>query len=151
MIFDILPNSDRYLALHKGFDAAFAFLKRPDLKTLAAGKYPIDGERAYAMVARDPGRTKDEAQLEIHEKYIDIQMVLAGCDEMGWRSQSLCRQPAMPYDGAEDIGFFADPPVAWLPVTAGMFVVFFPEDAHLPLIGSGLIHKVVVKIATNYR
>jgi beta-galactosidase beta subunit len=32
-----------------------------------------------------------------------------------------------------------------------MFVVFFPEDAHLPLIGSGLIHKVVVKIATDYR
>jgi len=151
MIFDILPNSHRYLAMHQGFDAAFAFLRRPDLKTLATDKYPIDGERIYAMVAQDPGRNKDEAQLEVHEKYIDIQMVLAGCDEMGWSPRSLCRQPAIPYNGAEDIGFFADPPAAWLPVTAGMFVVFFPEDAHLPLIGSGLIHKVVVKIATDYR
>jgi len=83
MIFDILPNSHRYLAMHQGFDAAFAFLRRPDLKTLATDKYPIDGERIYAMVAHDPGRNKDEAQLEVHEKYIDIQMLLAGCARIG--------------------------------------------------------------------
>ena len=37
----------------------------------------------------------------------------------------------------------------WLPVASGMFVVFFPEDAHLPLISPGLIHKVVVKVAVG--
>jgi beta-galactosidase beta subunit len=45
--------------------------------------------------------------------------------------------------------FFTDPPEAWLPVHNGTFAIFFPEDAHLPLISPGQIHKVVVKVAVN--
>jgi YhcH/YjgK/YiaL family protein len=149
MIYDIIEKSERYATLHDGFAKAFAFLKRSDLRELAADKYAIDGDRVFAMVARDQGRDMDEAQLEVHEKYIDIQMVLDGLDGMGWRPKDLCRQPAGPYDPEEDIGFYADPPAAWLPVGPGMFVIFFPEDAHLPLISSGLIHKVVVKVAVG--
>lgn len=149
MIYDILENSDRYAALHEGFAEAFAFLRRLDLRELAVDRYAIDGDRIFAMVARDQGRDMDEAQLEVHEKYIDIQMVLDGIDGMGWRAKSLCRQPVGPYDPDGDIRFYADPPAAWLPVASGMFVVFFPEDAHLPLVSSGLIHKVVVKVAVG--
>jgi biofilm protein TabA len=150
MIFDILENSDRYLALHAGFAKAFAFLRRPDLRELAVDKYVIDGDRVFALVARDQGRGKNEALLEVHAKYIDIQMVLGETDEMGWRPKSHCRQPAGPYDPTGDIGFFADAPAAWLPVRPGMFAIFFPEDAHLPLISTGLIHKVVVKVAVSF-
>jgi len=129
MIYDILENSDRYAALHEDFAEAFAFLWRPDLRELPVDKYVIDGDRIFAMVARDQGRDMDEAQLEVHEKYVDIQMVLEGIDGMGWRPKALCRQPAGPYDPDEDIRFYADPPAAWLSVAPGMFAVFFPEDA----------------------
>ncbi len=149
MIYDILENSNRYVTLHDGFAEAFAFLRRPDLRELAVDTYAIDGDRIFAMVARDQGRDMDEAQLEAHEKYIDIQLVLDGLDGMGWRPKVLCRQPAGPYDPDEDIRFYADPPAAWLPVSPGMFAVFFPEDAHLPLVSSSLIHKIVVKVAVG--
>ncbi len=149
MIYDILDNSDRYVALHDGFAEAFAFLRRPDLRELAVDRYVIDGDRIFAMVAREPGRDMDEAQLEAHQKYVDIQMVLEGIDGMGWRPRSLCKQPVGPYDSDEDIRFYADPPAAWLPVAPGMFAVFFPEDAHLPLISPGVIHKVVIKVAVG--
>ena len=149
MIFDILDSSERYVSLHDGFAKAFAFLRRPDLQGLAIGTHAIDGDRVFAIVAKDQGRGKDEAQLEVHGRYIDIQMVLAGTDEMAWRPKDLCRQPAGEFDSEGDIGFFADLPVAWLPVEPGMFAVFFPEDAHLPLISPGVIHKVVVKVAVN--
>jgi biofilm protein TabA len=149
MIYDIFDNFDRYAGLQDGFAKAFAFLRRPDLLELAVGRYAIDGERVFAIVAKDQGRGKDEAQLEVHGRYIDIQMVLAGTDEMGWRPKTHCRQPVGEYDPDGDIGFFADPPVAWLPVGPGMFAVFFPEDAHLPLISSEPIHKVVVKVAVG--
>ncbi|MBU1564190.1 MAG: YhcH/YjgK/YiaL family protein [Proteobacteria bacterium] len=149
MIYDILENTDRYAALHDGFGKAFAFLRRSDLLELAVDKYAIDGDRVFAMVARDQGRSKDEGLLEVHEKYIDIQMVLSGIDEMGWKPKSHCLKPTGPYDHDGDIRFYADPPAAWLPVELGMFAVFFPEDAHLPLISSGLIHKVVVKVAVG--
>ena len=147
MILDVLENAHRYLTLHKGFAKAFDFLLRPDLKELPVGKYEIDGDRIYAMVAKDDGRRKEDAQLETHEKYIDIQLVLAGTDDMGWKAKSLCKQPTGEYDQKTDEQLFADEPDAWLSTKSGAFAIFFPEDAHMPLISSGQIHKVVVKVA----
>lgn len=151
MILDVLENAHRYLALHQGFAKAIEFLLRPDLLDLPVDRYEIDGDRVYAMVAREPGRKKDDALLETHEQYIDIQLVLAGTDEMGWKPKSSCQQPSGAYDHAEDIQFFADAPDAWLPVGPGIFVIFFPEDAHLPLISAGQLHKVVVKVAVEQK
>ncbi|MBA3007207.1 MAG: YhcH/YjgK/YiaL family protein [Proteobacteria bacterium] len=149
MILDVLENAHRYLPLHKGFIQAFEFLRRSDLQKLPEDTYEIDGERVYAMVAKVPGRKKEDALLESHEKYIDIQLVLVGTDTMGWKPKSLCQQPAVGYDSEADIQFFEDEPDAWLPTPSGTFVIFFPEDAHMPLISSGQIHKVVVKIDVN--
>ena len=39
------------------------------------------------MVTKDPGRKKEDALLETHEKYIDIQLVLTGTDDMGWKTK----------------------------------------------------------------
>ena len=149
MIIDVLQNSDQYTAMHPGFIQAFAFLRRPDLKDIAVGRHEIDGDRVFAIVAKDIGRSRDSAQLETHEKYIDIQLVLAGRDDMGWRPLAQCRLPAGAHDPENDIRFFADRPLVWQPVGAGMFAIFFPEDAHQPLIGEGTIHKVVVKVAVS--
>jgi YhcH/YjgK/YiaL family protein len=68
---------------------------------------------------------------------------------MGWKPKSLCRQPSGEYDPKNDIQFFADEPDAWLSVRSGAFVVFFPEDAHMPLISSRQLHKIVVKVAVT--
>jgi biofilm protein TabA len=136
MILDVLENAHRYLALNKGLAKAIEFILRPDLKELPVGKYEIDGDRVYAMVSKDPGRKKENALLETHEKYIDIQLVLAGTDDMGWKPRSLCEQPTGEYDQNTDVQFFADEPDAWLSTGSGAFAIFFPEDAHMPLISS---------------
>lgn len=151
MILDVLENTHRYLAMNKGFAKAMAFLMRPDLHVLPVNRYEIDGDRVYAMVAMESGRRRENALLETHEKYIDIQLVLAGTDEMGWKAMSACRQAKDEYDQQADIQFFADAPDIWFPVRPGFFVIFFPEDAHLPLISSGQLHKVVVKVAVDQR
>jgi biofilm protein TabA len=147
MVLDALENAHRYLVLDKGFAKAIEFLLRPDLKELPAGKYEIDGNRVYATVSKEPGRKKEDALLETHEKYIDIQLVLAGTDDIGWKPKSSCRQPSGEYDQKSDVQFFADEPEAWLSTESGSFAIFFPEDAHMPLISSGQLHKVVVKVA----
>ena len=149
MILDVLENGHRYLALHKEFARAFDFLRRPDLKELPVGKYEIDADCVYAIVAKEPGRKKEDALLETHEKYIDIQLVLAGTDDMGWKPKSLCKKPAGKYDQENDEQIFLDEPDAWLSTQSGAFAIFFPEDAHMPLISSGQIHKVVVKVAVD--
>ena len=147
MILDVLENAHRYTVLNKGFAKAIEFLLRPELKELAVGKYEIDGERVYAMVSKESGQKKEDALLETHQKYIDIQLILEGTDDIGWKPKSLCEQPTGEYDLKSDLQFFADKPNTWLSIVSGEFAIFFPEDAHMPLISSGQIHKVVVKIA----
>ena len=146
MILDVLENAQQYLALNKGFAKAFEFLRRSDLKELPVARYEIDGDRIYAIVAKDPGRKKEGALLETHEKFIDIQLILAGTDNMGWKPKASCNQPSGEYDQESDLQFFADEPDAWLTTQSGAFAIFFPADAHMPLISSGQLHKVVVKI-----
>jgi len=97
-------------------------------------------------VARESARPRDKAPLEAHRRYIDVQYVLSGADEMGWRALSDCKSPGG-YDAARDIEFFTDEPAAWATVSTGEFAIFFPHDAHAPLTGRGDIHKVVVKVA----
>lgn len=151
MILDIIDNAHRYLVMHKGFPKAIEFLLRPELKELAVGKYEIDGDHVYAMVSKDIGLRREDALLETHEKYIDIQLIVAGTDDIGWKPKSLCKQPSGDYDHKSDLQFFKDKPNTWLSIESGQFAIFFPEDAHMPLISSGQIHKVVVKIAATHK
>ncbi len=147
MILDSLPQADRYFALHPLFARAFEFLRGTDLKSLAPGKHTVEGERIFAIVEASAGRTRAEAKLECHRRYIDIQLVLEGVDEMGWKPVAECVDPATDYDAARDIRFFNDAPSSWIATPPGSFCLFFPDDAHAPLVSTGQIRKVVVKIA----
>jgi YhcH/YjgK/YiaL family protein len=149
MILDVLDNADRYLTLNKGFRNGFAFLMRSDLKKLKTGRHEIHSDRVYAIVEDGPGRTREQAELEAHERYIDIQLVVDGTDSIGWKLKSACKQVSKKYDANNDIQFFKDEPDSWLPVTAGSYVILFPEDAHMPMISQGHLRKVVVKIAID--
>ena len=68
---------------------------------------------------------------------------------MGWMSKSLCKQPSIEYDKENDVQLFKDTPDVWLSCKKETFAIFFPEDAHIPSISTGEIHKVIVKVAVN--
>lgn len=147
MILDTLARADRYLPLHPLFARAFEFLRGTDLSSLSPGRHSVQGEQIFAIVEACEGRTRQEAKLECHRRYIDIQLVLEGVDEMGWKPLTECVDPVSDYNEARDIRFFNDPPSNWIATPAGSFCLFFPDDAHAPLVSGGLIRKVVVKIA----
>ena len=149
MILAKLTEADRYAILHPLFARAFEFLRSTDLSTLAPGMHDIEGEQLFAIVEDCAGRTCAEAKLECHRRYIDIQLVLAGIDEMGWKPLAECVDPETDHDDARDIRFFNDTPSSWITTPSGSFCLFFPEDAHAPLVSAGRIRKVVVKIAAQ--
>ena len=149
MVLDQLKNADLYDVLHPAFAEAFAFLRRPDLPDLADGRHEIDGDRIYALVISATGRGRENAALEAHRRYIDIQYTAAGADVIGWRAASLCRESGDGYDDDQDCVLYEDAPDAWIDLPAGTFMVFFPDDAHAPLACTGACRKVVVKIAVS--
>lgn len=147
MILGTLSQADRYFGLHPLFARAFEFLRDTDLARLAPGRHAVQGEQLFALVETCAGRTRAQAKLECHRRYIDIQLVLEGRDEMGWRPVAECADPATDYDAARDIRFFNDPPSIWIATPPGSFCLFFPDDAHAPLVSAGTVSKVVVKVA----
>src|SRR4030067_694981 len=86
MILSTLSQSSRYATLHPLFPRAFEYIRNTDLLVLAPGRYPIAGDDLFVIVEHVPGRTRAEAKLECHRRYIDIQLVLEGVDEMGWKA-----------------------------------------------------------------
>lgn len=149
MILDTLANADRYTALHPLLPRAIKFLRSTDLRALAPGRYPVEGEHLFAIVEAVAGRNRGQAQLECHRRYIDIQLVLEGVDEMGWKPVCDCHEPVADYSEKSDIQFFHDAPASWVVTLPGAFCLFFPEDAHAPLVSTGSIRKVVLKIAVE--
>jgi YhcH/YjgK/YiaL family protein len=146
MILDSIENAAKYAGLRVGTSEAFGFLDQPGLRELPDGKYEIAGERVYAIIERTSGRKVSEGQLEGHRRYLDIQFVVSGEESMGWHPRAGLVS-AMEYDAVKDLEFFEGEPESIVRVPPGSFAVFLPTDAHLPLIGDGPIHKVVVKVA----
>lgn len=147
MILSCLLSSSSYESLHPLFPRVFDYIRRTDLSSLTAGVHQIIDKQLFAIVEEAKGRTRAEAKLECHRKYIDIQWVLEGVDEMGWKPLADCQQPIGEYDDDRDIHFFDDCPASWITTPPNHFCIFFPEDTHAPLVSSGAIRKVIFKIA----
>jgi len=150
MILDDLARAARYLRLHEGFRVGFDFLSRPDLLQLDGGRHEIDGDRVFALINRDPGRGHAGARLEAHRKYIDIQYLVDGSEEIGWRPTAECKSLTDPYVEARDIMFFGDSPQTWIVLPVGKFMILYPEDAHAPLAATGDNVKAVIKVAVEW-
>ena len=146
MILDQLNNSERYVSLHPGFKAAFEWLRNRAHAKLSVGRHDIAGDALYASVMSEKGRGSTAAKFETHRRYIDIQYVIEGSDVMGW-THAGSGLGSLGYDPAKDLEFYGARPELWIPVPAGTFTIFFPEDAHAPLAGTESMVKVVMKVA----
>jgi len=119
----------------------------PVVRGMDSVRDEIEGDKLIALVSRKIGKQRNEAKLEIHRKYIDIQYVVGGIDTMGWKPASDCSEILAPYDDEKDIGFFSDKPAMWFPVQLGTYAIFFPEDAHAPMVSNDEIYKIILKVA----
>ncbi|MBL7075848.1 MAG: YhcH/YjgK/YiaL family protein [Kiritimatiellae bacterium] len=144
-------SDDRYENLHgRPWDRAFEFLAGL-YGDAEEGRYTLDGDAMYAVVDSYETRTPESARPEAHRDYIDIQVVLAGHEQIAWWSTPGL-EVVKPYDPEKDIVFFDRPDVtgATLDMIPGRFAVFFPGDAHMPCLqadaGPTPVKKVVIKI-----
>lgn len=142
MILDKIENADRYAGLHPLFQEAFDFLK--DVASKPLGKYEIDGENLFVMVSDN--KLRNNAEMEAHKRYIDIQLVIDGTEKFLCAPVSQCQNISKPYVEESDIMFFSDKPSVEYSAPKGTISIFFPEDAHAPLIGDGDVRKAIAKV-----
>lgn len=146
MIIDNLNNTKDYEHVHPLFKQAFDFLKNSDLSAMPLGKVEIAGDDLFALISDSRLKAVQEAKLEVHNKYLDIQMPLSGSETMGWKSRVLLEKSLEAFDTERDIQFFEDSISTFFNLEPYNFVIFFPQDGHAPCIGEGSVKKVVIKI-----
>ncbi|NUN08452.1 MAG: YhcH/YjgK/YiaL family protein [Ignavibacteriaceae bacterium] len=146
MIIDTLNNYGSYTHLNSLFEAGFDFLKSNDLKEMPAGTYEISGKDCYAIVSEAKGKNPEDAVLEAHRKYIDIQYLVAGKEKIGWRPVDFCGLVLEEYNEEKDFMLFKDAPDFYINLRENYYTIFFPGDAHAPMISDGIVKKVVVKV-----
>lgn len=142
-------NTDSfYRAYHtnkKLWDAAFTFLKDQNLDDIQPGKYPIIGEEVFASVTEAPSKSKEEVKWESHKNYIDLQYIIKGKEIIGVADTSTATI-TKPYT-VDVINYDAEG--TYYTTEPGKFFLFFPNNAHRPLIkveGYDVVKKIVIKI-----
>jgi YhcH/YjgK/YiaL family protein len=152
MIIDTLANWEHY-PLGTAWQRVFEFLQ--SLTSAAEEKrYAIQGDEIYAMISRYETRTPETAKLETHRKYVDIQVVLQGRERLEWFPRAGLTSET-PYDPAKEAEFYrrAFPGPVQVDLSPGIFVMLYPQDAHMPGLTIGQkperIKKVVVKVAVE--
>ena len=92
-------------------------------------------------------KKKGDAKLEVHNEYIDIQVLVSGREEsFGWSDRKALKEPVGEFDAQKDIQFFDDEPQTYYTLRPGQFTVLFPEDGHAPMVGEGTVRKIIVKV-----
>ena len=152
MILDLIENHARY-PFGPAWIAAFDFLKTVP-PAIEPGKYPIQGDNLFIGVDCYDTKPRENAKLETHRKYVDIQLLLSGSErlEVFQKRELIVSEPYLPEKDAEFYQIPADPRTT-ITLEPGQFIVFFPDDAHMPCLMSGQssrpVKKVVVKLAAN--
>lgn len=146
MVVDTLENLGKYASLNPLFAQAIEFLKSTDLNALEVGKTELKGNDLVVNVQQTTPKTKEQAKLETHNVFIDIQIPLSGTEVMGYMAAKECKPADAPYNAEKDITFFEGLADDYITVKPGMFAIFFPQDGHAPGITPTGVKKIVVKI-----
>lgn len=146
MIIDNLSKLTEYETLNPHFGKAIKFIQLLDLKNPELGKFEIDGKNVFASISESKLKTPEQAKLEVHNNYIDIQIPISKAEGFGWTGRSELTKEAAPFDETKDIQFFEDKPTLNFDLQPGNFAIFFPQDGHAPCIGEGTVIKIVIKI-----
>ena len=146
MILDSLKNSALYYSVNPRLKKAFEYLETVDLMTLAPGKYEIDGKEIFLNLMERDLKRREDAKLEVHNDYIDVQIVLRGTESFGWSERRNLKQPREEFNAEKDIQFFLDEPQTYYTLQPGQFTILLPEDGHAPMVGEGTIRKAILKV-----
>ena len=122
------------------------FIRTTDLNAMEDGKHILDGDNLWINISESPMKTREQALLEVHNRYIDIQIPLSKAESFGVKPRSECKDPVDAFNEVKDIQKFHDSYEQVVTVQPGDQITFAPDTAHAPLIGEGVIRKALFKI-----
>ena len=127
MIIDHIDNIMNYETLLPDIKNGMAFLH--SLTKFDTGRYEFEG--GYLMIQKGVTKPVVEKTFEAHQKYIDVQILLDGSEEVAWEDIRKLTAVTL-YDAEKDVQRFNGSRDHVMKITTGMFYAAFPQDGHQP-------------------
>lgn len=125
MIIDKFSNIRFYGVMLHNLESglqAVAALRNPE-----AGRYEFDG--GFFMVQKGETKPMAEGTFEAHRKYVDVQIVLDGSEEIAWADLDDLTEEGS-YDAEKDKAAYTGSEENTMKISAGMCYIAFPHDGH---------------------
>ena len=153
MLTDSLENLNKYQQVIPHSKEILDYLGNTNIFSLAVGKYQIEGDSVFILIQEYKTKIQSEKKWESHRKYIDIQIVLAGQEFIGYSPINFLKSKDG-YSEEKDIIFYEDDSEehSRIFVPRSYFGLFFPEDAHKPgvhISNESTVKKAVIKVAVQ--
>lgn len=125
MIIDRIENIKYYKSILPGLDNGLKVLEQ--LTSQTSGRYEFDG--GFLMIQEGSTKPMSEGTFEAHRKYVDVQVMLSGCEELAWEA---CHKLAcvIPYNEEKDQERLDGERSHVVLISEGMFFAAFPQDGH---------------------
>ena len=139
-----LPISDE--RLKKGLKV----LAETDWTTWELGRHEIDGTDIFVLITSYKTKTEEEAVLEGHKKYLDIQYTVKGKEVIGCGFFQEDTKVVSESD-EKDLYFYTGKGF-WVPMNPEVFLVLYPEDLHAPgVTAPGETPEDIIKVVMKIR
>ncbi len=136
----MLPN------LKQGLQAIKTLQEKGDIDE---GTYNFEG--GFFKVQKGVTKAFTEGTFEAHKKYIDVQILLEGSEEIAWKELNELKE-AIPYDEVKDAARYNGTFEHQIMINKGMFWAAFPHDGHKAISHSKEQHsftKIILKLPVN--
>lgn len=125
MIIDKMDNILLYKSMVPNLEVGLNAIKQ--LEVFEEGKYSFEG--GFYMIQKGETKSLEEGTFEAHRKYIDIQIVVDGSEEIAW-ADIKDLTTVIEYDDTKDAERFEGDKSHNILVSKDMFYIAFPHDAH---------------------
>lgn len=145
MIVDKWRNIEFYRQAIQNLDQGIQAIQE-QIHRLEIGRYTFEG--GYFMVQKGETKPMEEGLFEVHQKYIDVQIVIEGSEEVAWAAIEDLKIE-VPYDAEKDVAYLSGETKHHMLISAGMFYIAYPHDGHRPVRHTALqqtFTKIVLKL-----
>lgn len=138
--------------LHAVLREALALAVAEEPQYMEPGSYPLQGDDIFMNIMQFVTQSPASKKAELHERYIDIQLLLAGEERIVFGMSGAARQ-CEEWHAEDDYQLcceIADEQAVTL--KAGRFAVFMPGEPHKPgcvVEAPAEIKKVVIKVRAS--
>lgn len=150
MILDKIENAGTYAGIHPGIDRVLTEAQKITAENYVPGRIELDGDALFMNVCAYNTRPVEGSQFEAHRQYVDVMYMVEGEETIYVKNTDELTCITKEYDPAiEALLAVLDGDATPVRLTAGHFVILFPQDAHAPSChtdGEHAVKKIIGKV-----